>query len=81
MTCSFANKLDENEIDFTDYLPTSPRDIEMLWRTLADFVASLRNPHLKALLQAFFTDDEIATAFKAAVSETAKAKAPAATKQ
>jgi len=59
-------KLDENEIDFTDYLPTSPRDIEMLWRTLADFVASLQNPHLKGLLHAFFTDDEIATAFKTA---------------
>ena len=59
-------KLDENEIDFTDYLPTSPRDIEMLWRTLADFVATLRNPYLKDLLQAFFTDDDIATAFKTA---------------
>src|SRR3954453_9755627 len=46
-------KVEEGEVDYSDFLPTTTRDIEELWRTLAEFVASIGNPHLRGLLQAF----------------------------
>lgn len=56
----------ESEVDFSDYLPMCPRDIEELWRTLGGYVAGFKNPHLKALLEAFMNDAEIAQAYKTA---------------
>jgi 3'-5' exoribonuclease len=57
-------KLGETEIDFSDYLPKTTRNIDELWQTLADFVASFQNPHLKALVQACMSDQEIAAAYR-----------------
>jgi 3'-5' exoribonuclease len=57
-------KLGESEIDFADYLPKTTKDVDELWQTLAGFVATFRNPHLKALVQAFMSDPEIATAYR-----------------
>ncbi len=56
----------ESEVDFADYLPMCPRDIDGLWRTLGEFVAGFQNPHLKALLEAFMNDTVIAQAYRAA---------------
>ncbi len=56
----------EAEVDFADYLPTCPRDIEELWRTLGNYVAGFKNPHLKSLLEAFMNDAQIAQAYKTA---------------
>ncbi len=56
----------EAEVDFADYLPTCPRDIEELWRTLGGYVAGFKNSHLKALLEAFMSDAEISQAYKTA---------------
>ena len=52
--------MEEAEIDFSDYLPKTTKDIDELWKTLGEFVASFQNPHLKALLEAFMSDPEIA---------------------
>src|ERR1700726_4420499 len=57
-------KLGESEIEFSDYLPKTTRNIDELWQTLAEFVASFQNPHLKALVQAFMSDQEIAAAYR-----------------
>jgi 3'-5' exoribonuclease len=56
----------ESEVDFSDYLPMCPRDIDELWRTLGEFVGGFQNPHLKALIEAFMNDAEIAKAYRAA---------------
>ncbi len=66
LTLHKLKKLEEAEIDFADYLPKTGKDVEELWRTVGEFVASFRDPHLKALLQAFMADPEIAAAYKAA---------------
>jgi 3'-5' exoribonuclease len=58
--------MEEAEIDFADYLPKTGKDIGELWRTLAEFVASFQNPYLKALLEAFMADPEIAEAYRSA---------------
>jgi len=64
LTIHKLRKLGETEIDFSDYLPKTTRNIDDLWQTLTDFVASFQNAHLKALVQAFMSDPEIAAAYR-----------------
>ncbi|PYV92139.1 MAG: phosphohydrolase, partial [Acidobacteria bacterium] len=56
LTIHKLRKLGDTEIEFSDYLPKTTKDIGELWRTLAEFVSSLQNPHLKALLESFMAD-------------------------
>jgi 3'-5' exoribonuclease len=64
LTVHKLRKLGESEIDFSDYLPKTTKNIDDLWQTLAEFVASFQNPHLKALVQVFMSDPEIAAAYR-----------------
>jgi 3'-5' exoribonuclease len=64
LTIHKLRKLGESEIDFSDYLRKTNKDIGELWQTLAGFVASFQNPHLKALVEAFLSDPEIAEAYR-----------------
>ena len=64
LTIHKLRKLGESEIEFSDYLPKTTKDIDELWRTLAAFVAGFQNSHLKALVQAFMADPEIAAAYR-----------------
>jgi len=64
LTIHKLRKLGESEIDFADYLPKTAKDIDQLWETLANFVATIQNPHLKSLVQAFMADPEIAAAYR-----------------
>ena len=64
ITIHKLRKLEQAEIDFSDYLPKTTKDIGELWRTLAEFVASFQNPHLKALVEAFMSAPEVAEAYR-----------------
>ncbi len=64
LTVHKLRRMQESEIDFADYLPKTTKDIGELWRSLADFVASFQNPHLKALLELFLADAEIAERYR-----------------
>jgi len=64
LTIHKLRKLGDSEIVFSDYLPKTSKDIDELWLTLANFVAGFQNPHLKALVQAFMSDPEIAAAYR-----------------
>ena len=64
LTIHKLRKLAESEIEFSDYLPKTTKNIDELWQTLTDFVASFQNPHLKCLLQAFMLDPQIAAAYR-----------------
>jgi 3'-5' exoribonuclease len=64
LTVHKLRKLGETEIEFSDYLPKTTKNIAELWQTLADFVASFQNPHLKSLVEAFLSDPEIAAAYR-----------------
>jgi 3'-5' exoribonuclease len=64
LTIHKLRKLAESEIEFSDYLPKTTKDIDELWQTLSTFVASFQNAHLKALIQAFMADPEIAAAYR-----------------
>jgi 3'-5' exoribonuclease len=64
LTIHKLRKLGETEIDFSDYLPKTTKDIDELWQTLTNLVAGIENPYLKALVQAFMADPEIASAYR-----------------
>ena len=66
LTIHKLRRLEDQEVDPTDYLPKCPRDVETLWRDLGGFVATFQNAHLKALVEAFMSDPEISAAYKAA---------------
>jgi 3'-5' exoribonuclease len=66
ITIHKLRKLDEAEVDFADYLPKTTQDIGELWKTLAAFVGSFQNPHLKALVESFMSDPDIAEAYRTA---------------
>src|SRR5580704_13347930 len=64
LTIHKLRKLGESEIDFADYLPKTTKDVDELWRTLANYIATFENAHLKSLVQAFMVDPEIAAAYR-----------------
>src|ERR1041385_2916610 len=66
LTVHKVRSMQESEVDFNDYLPRTTKDIGELWKTLADFVESFKDPHLKALLRAFMADPKIEQAYKSA---------------
>src|SRR6202051_2549830 len=66
LTIHKLRRLGESEVDFADYLPKTTKDIGELWQTLAGYVASFKDPHLKALVEAFMADRELAEAYRTA---------------
>ncbi len=66
LTIHKLRRLQDSEIDFADYLPKTTKDIDELWRTLAEFVDAFQDLHLKALIRAFMDDREIAEAYRCA---------------
>jgi 3'-5' exoribonuclease len=66
LTIHKMRKLGDSEIDYTDYLPKTSKDVEQLWQTVCGFVESFENPWLKSLLKAFIADEALSAAYKAA---------------
>jgi 3'-5' exoribonuclease len=64
MTIHKIRKMGESEIDYSDYLPKTPKDVDHLWSTLSDFVESFENPWLKSLLREFMSDEPLVAAYK-----------------
>jgi 3'-5' exoribonuclease len=66
LTVHSLQRISDEDVDISDFLPVSRRDPEQMWRELNEFIGSISNPHLKALLQAIFSDREIADAYRRA---------------
>lgn len=64
LTVHKLRSMQDAEVDYDDYLPRTTKDIPALWRLLVEYVAAFRDPHLKALLQAFMSDAQIEHAYK-----------------
>jgi 3'-5' exoribonuclease len=64
LTIHKLRRMEEVDIDFTDYLPKTTKDIGELWRTLTEFVATFQNPHLKSLVELFMADPDIADRYR-----------------
>jgi 3'-5' exoribonuclease len=66
LTIHKVRRMDESEIDFADYFPSSKRNPDEMWAELRGIVAGLGNPHLKALLEALLDDPDIADRYRRA---------------
>jgi 3'-5' exoribonuclease len=66
ITIHKLRRLGDSEVDFADYLPKTKKNIDELWQTLGEFVASFENPYLRNVVQAFMSDPEIAEAYRCA---------------
>jgi 3'-5' exoribonuclease len=66
LTIHKLRKLGDAEIDFGDYLPKTTKDVEELWRTVGSFIATFQDANLRALVESFMADPEIAAAYKCA---------------
>lgn len=66
LTIHKMRRMDDSEIDYADYFPSSRRDPQQMWAELCGIVAEMNNPHLKGLLQALLGDEEIAARYRRA---------------
>src|SRR5439155_13299541 len=66
ITIHKLRRMADSEVDFADYLPKTTKNIDELWRVLEDFVSSFQDTNLKALVQAFMADPEIASGYRSA---------------
>jgi 3'-5' exoribonuclease len=66
LTIHKLRRMDEAEIEYSDYLPKTSKDIDALWGQLRNFVESFQNRHLQALVRAFMADPDIEKAYKCA---------------
>ena len=66
LTIHKVRRMDESEIEFADYFPSSKRDPEEMWAELRAIVAGMGNPHLKALLEAMLDDPDVAVRYRRA---------------
>lgn len=66
LTVHKLQKIEDREVDLSDFLPASKRDPREMFAELHGIIAAMKNPHLKALLAAFFADSQIAAAFQKA---------------
>lgn len=58
--------VDEKSVAAEDFLPKSPYDADAMVEELTAVLRSMKNPHLRALAEAFFTDETFMDLFKRA---------------
>lgn len=58
-TVHTLDRLDDFEVQMGDFFATSSRDPEEMYRELTGIIEGIANEHLRALLQAFFADEDL----------------------
>ncbi len=66
LTIHKMRRMETHEVDFGDYFPCSERDPAEMWTELRAIAGGMRNPHLKALVEALLDDPEIAERYRRA---------------
>jgi len=64
LTIHKIRKMGDTEVDFSDYLPKTSKDIDQLWAKVGEFVETMQQPQLKQLLKLFMADEEISKAYR-----------------
>src|SRR5436309_9484262 len=59
MTIHKLRRMDDSEVDYTDYFPSSRRDSDEMWKELCGLVDGIRNRHLKVLLDAMLAERDV----------------------
>ena len=63
-------KTDDSSVDISLYVPVSDKNREQMFRDFLSAMDSVKNPHLKALVSAIFSDKDISGRFKTAPAAT-----------
>jgi 3'-5' exoribonuclease len=66
LTIYSLQRVPDTEVALADFLPASKRDPDEMMAEVLALVAAMKNPHLRALLEAIFADPEIASRYKMA---------------
>src|ERR1700733_14578349 len=66
LTVHKLRRLEDHEVEFADYFPSSERNPDKMFAELTGLIAGLQNPHLRALLESVFADQELASLYKIA---------------
>lgn len=66
LTIHKVRRMEDAEIEYSDYLPKTNNNVDELWRSLGAYVESFSNEQLKLLLEAFMGDPQIAEAYRQA---------------
>jgi 3'-5' exoribonuclease len=66
LTIHKMQRVDESEVDPSDYFAVSKRDPNEMFAELCEVVAHMTNPHLKALVESILSDEEIARRYRKA---------------
>jgi len=66
LTVHKLRRLEEHEVEFADYFPSSDRDPEEMFAELRGIVNGFTNPHLQTLLHSVLDDAPLATMYKMA---------------
>ncbi len=64
LTIHKLRRLEDHEVEFADFFPSSERDSEEMFAELRGIVNGFTNPHLKALLNLVLDDAPLATNYK-----------------
>jgi len=66
LTIHKIRRMEDSEVEFGDYFPSSRRDPQEMWLELRAVVDSIGNPHLRALVNAMLDDEDIGRRFRSA---------------
>jgi len=66
LTIHKMQRVEESEIDAADFFPHSQRDLDEMFGELQAAIRGVGNPHLRALLDAVFGDEEVARLYRKA---------------
>jgi 3'-5' exoribonuclease len=66
LTIHKVRRMDDSEVDYGDYFPSSKRDPGEMWQELRGVVNGMGNPHLRALVNAMLDDEDIARRYRLA---------------
>ncbi|MFZ5776341.1 MAG: 3'-5' exoribonuclease YhaM family protein [Thermodesulfobacteriota bacterium] len=59
-------RLAEEQVDMSRFVPSAPGDVQAMAKELLQLAASIKDPHLRALLDSFFSDQALLEAMRRA---------------
>lgn len=66
LTIHTLQRVQDADVQLADFLPASKRNPDEMFAELTAVIGSLKNPHLKALLESIFADPKVAADFRLA---------------
>ncbi len=66
LTIHRMQRVEESEVDTSDFFPQSRRDLDEMFAELQAVIAGIGNPHLRTLAEAVFGDEQLARLYRKA---------------